>query len=133
MPEGAEVVRRDGPDDRERFGEGLLPSHRRALDDLVHCRTAALGGHLLQGEPWGQEHDAYHSCRHRRGPQCHRQDTAVWLAERRQELLPVPSFQVVVTLPQELHDLVRGHQKALYDRLRRAAAQALLNRALDPP
>jgi hypothetical protein len=46
MPAVAEVLRRDGPDDQERFGESFLPSHRRAMDDLVHCRTEALGGHL---------------------------------------------------------------------------------------
>ncbi len=132
MPEMAEVVRRDGPDERERFGEGLVPSHRRAMDDLIHCRTAAFGGHLLQGEHCGQEHDAYYSCRHRSGPTCHRSDTAVWLAERRQELLPVPDFQVVFTLPQELHELVRHHQKDLDDIWLRAAAQALLKLAMDP-
>jgi hypothetical protein len=132
MPEMAEVLRRYGPAYQERFGEGLLPSHRRAMDDLIHCRTETLGGHLLQCERCGQEHYAYHSCRNRSCPKCHRYDTAVWLAERRQELLPVPYFHVVFTLPQELHELVRRHQKDLYDILLRAAAQALLKLAMDP-
>jgi hypothetical protein len=113
MPEVGEVLRHDGPDYRERFGEGLWPSHRRAMDDLIHCRTEALGGHLLQCEPCGQAHYAYHSYRHRSCPKCHSYDTAGWLAEWRQELLPVPYFHVVLTLPQALHELVRRHQNDL--------------------
>jgi hypothetical protein len=132
MPEVADVLRRDGPDYRERFGEDLLPSHRRAMDDLIHCRTEALGGQLLPCERCSQEHDADHACRNRSCPTCHHQDTEAWLEERRQELLPVPYFHVVLTLPQELRELVRRHQKDLYDILRRAAAQSLIQLAADP-
>jgi hypothetical protein len=132
MPEVADVFRCYGPADQERFGADLLPSHRRAMDDISHCRTEALGGHLVPCDHGGQEHDAYHSCRNRSGPKCHHHDTEVWLAERRQELLPVPDFHVVLTLPQALHDLVRRHQKDLYDMWLRAAAQALITLAMDP-
>jgi hypothetical protein len=93
----------------------VRPSHRRAIDDLVHCRTEALGGHLWPCDHCGQEHDVYHSCRHRRGPTCQHLDTDVWLAARRQELLPVPYVPVVLTLPQELRALVCSNQKDLYD------------------
>jgi Putative transposase/Transposase zinc-binding domain len=132
MPEVADVLRRYGTDYRERFGEDLLPSHRRAMDDILRCRTEALGGQLLQCDHCGQEHYVYHSCRNRSGPKCHRLDTEAWLAERRQELLPVPYFHVVFTLPQELRVLVRRHQNDLYDILLRAAAQALIQLAADP-
>jgi Putative transposase/Transposase zinc-binding domain len=132
MPEVADVSRRYGPDYRERFGADLLPSHRRAMDDIIRCRTEALGGQLLQCERCGQEHYVYHSCRNRSCPKCHHQDTAAWLEERRQELLPVPYFHVVFTLPQELRELVRQNQKDLYDILLRAAAQSLLKLAADP-
>jgi hypothetical protein len=132
MPEGADVFRDYGPAYQERFGAALLPSHRRAMDDIIHCRTEALGGHLLQCDHCGQEHYAYHSCRNRSCPKCHRQATEVWLAARRQELLPVPSFPVVLPLPQELRELVRRHQKDLSDILLRAAAQALITLAEAP-
>jgi hypothetical protein len=132
MPEVADVLRRYGADYRERFGEDLLPSHRRAMDDILRCRTEALGGQLLQCEHCGQEHYVYHSCRNRSCPKCHRQDTEAWLAERRQELLPVPYFHVVFTVPQELGELIRSHQQELYDILLRAAAQALIQLAADP-
>jgi hypothetical protein len=132
MPEVADVFRYYGPAYQERFGADLLSSHRRAMDEIIHCRTEALGGHLWPCDHCGQEHDAYHSCRNRSCPKCHRHDTEVWLAERRQELLPVPYFHVVLTLPQELRELVRRHQKDLYDILLRAAAQALIPLAADP-
>jgi Putative transposase/Transposase zinc-binding domain len=80
----------------------------------------------------GQEHYVYHSCRNRSCPKCHRQDTEAWLAERRQELLPVPYFHVVFTVPQELGPLIRSHQQELYDILLRAAAHALITLAADP-
>jgi hypothetical protein len=132
MPEVADVFRRYGHDYLDRFGQDLLPSHRRAMADLSACRTEALGGQLLQCEHCGQEHYISHSCRNRSCPKCHLRDTEAWLEERRQELLPVPYFHVVLTLPQELHELVRRHQHDLYDILLRAAAQALIKLAADP-
>jgi hypothetical protein len=77
MPEVADVFRSYDPAYQERFGTDLLPSHRRALADLIHCWTAALGGQLLPCDHCGQEHYAYHSCRNRSCPKCHRQDTEV--------------------------------------------------------
>ena len=132
MPEVADVFRRYGPDYRARFGEDLLPSHRRAMDDIIHCRTEALGGHLLQCDHCGQEHYVYHSCRNRSCPTCHRLETEAWLEERRQELMPVPYFHVVFTVPQELRELIRRHQQDLYNILLRAAAQSLITLAGDP-
>jgi hypothetical protein len=132
MPAVAAVFRRDGPDYQARFGENLLPSHRRAMDDLIHCRTEALGGQLLQCEHCGQEHYVYHSCRNRRCPTCPRLETDAWLAARRQELLPVPYFHVVFTVPQELREIIRRHQHALDNILLRAAAQSLITLAADP-
>jgi site-specific recombinase XerD len=132
MPAVADVFRRDGPDDRARFGEHLLPSHRRAMAALIHGRTEAFGGHLWPCDHGGQEHDAYHACRHRRGPTSHHQDTEAWLEARRLELLPVPYCHAVLTLPHELGEVVRRHQQALDDSLLRAAAPALMTLAADP-
>jgi Transposase zinc-binding domain len=132
MPAGADVFRRSGGAYLERYGQDLLPSHRRAVDDMVHGRTEALGGHLLPCDHCGQAHYVDHACRNRSGPTCHRLDTEAWLAERRQARLPVPYFHVVFTLPQELRALVRSNQNDLDDSLLRAAAQALIKRAADP-
>jgi Putative transposase/Transposase zinc-binding domain len=132
LPEVADVFRCYGPADQERFGADLLPSHRRAMADLIRCRTEALGGQLLPWDHGGQEHYAYHSCRNRSGPKGHQHETEGWLAARRQELLPMPYFPVVLTLPQELRALVRRHQKDLDDIVRRAAAQARITLAAAP-
>src|SRR5919108_3627351 len=132
MPEMADVFRRYGRDYLDRFGQDLLPSHRHAIDDILRCRTEALGGQLLQCEHGGQEHYVYHSCRNRSCPKCHHLAPEAWREERRQELLPVPYFHVVFTVPQELGAIIRRHQQDLYDILLRAAARALMTLAMDP-
>jgi Putative transposase/Transposase zinc-binding domain len=132
MPELADVFQRYGGAYLDQFGADLLPSHRRAIEDILHCRTEVLGGHLLQCDHCGQEHYVYHSCRNRSCPKCHSQETEAWLQERRQELLPVPYFHVVFTVPHELGELIRRHQQDLYDLLLRAAAQSLMKLAADP-
>ena len=132
MGEVADIFRLHGARYLERFGERTLPSHRRALRDLQNCRTAALGGQLYVCDRCGREHYVYHSCRNRACPTCHRRDTEAWLAARRQELLPVPYFHVVFTLPDTLRDLVRRHQKTVYPILMKAAARALMKLAADP-
>jgi hypothetical protein len=132
VPEAVDIFRLYGARYLESFGQAVLPSHRRALRDLCTCRTAALGGQLYVCDHCGREHYVYHSCRNRACPKCQGRDTEAWLAARRQEILPVPYFHVVFTLPQELRDLVRQHQKAVYPILMKAAARALIKLAADP-
>ena len=132
MLELADVFRRHGAAYVERFGARMLPSHRRAIRDIVDCRTEVLGGHLYQCDKCAQKQFAYHSCRNRHCPKCHGHDTEKWLIKRRAELLPVPYFHLVFTLPKELHGAVRAHQHKLYDALCKAAAQALMELAKDP-
>ena len=132
MPELADIFRRYGPAYLQRFGEAILPSHRRAFQDIADCRTEALGGHVFVCDHCGHEQYAYHSCRNRSCPKCHKDDTEAWLEARRKELLPVPYFHVIFTLPQELRHCVRRHQKKLYAILMKAAAQAVVKLAADP-
>ena len=132
MPELADIFRRYGLAYLQRFGKAMLPSHRRAFQDIVACRTEALGGHVFVCDHCGHEQYAYHSCRNRSCPKCHKDDTEAWLEARRKELLSVPYFHVIFTLPQELRHCVRRHQKKLYAILMKAAAQALIKLAADP-
>src|SRR6266850_7023390 len=132
MPEVADMGRRDGRESRERCGPDLRPRHRRALAARLACRTEALGGQLWPCEHGGQAHDVYHACRHRRGPTGHHHETAAWRAERRQALVPVPSFHLVFTVPPALGEISRPHPQDLYGIVRRAAAQALITLAADP-
>jgi hypothetical protein len=132
MPELAEVFARYGPAYLERYGSALLPSHRRAMQDILRCRTEAMGGQVFRCNRCGHTHYVYHSCRNRSCPKCHGEQTRAWLAQRRQELLPVGYFHLVFTVPQELRACLRSRQTELYSLFMQAAAQATLQLAADP-
>jgi len=132
MLEVADVFRRYGEAYLKRFGRQMPPSHRRALDDILHCRTATMGGHVYACNRCGHQQFAYHSCKNRSCPKCQRGDAELWLDQRRQELLAVAYFHLVFTLPEELRPIVRRHQKTMYGLLMRAAAGSLMKLAADP-
>lgn len=132
MPELAEVFARYGPAYLEKYGPAILPSHRRAMQDILRCRTPELGGQVFCCDRCGCTHYVYHSCRNRSCPKCHHEQTQAWLAQRRQELLPIRYFHVVFTVPDALHACLRRRQTELYARLMEAAAQALRKLAADP-
>ena len=131
MVEVAEVFRRFAPGYLAAYGVAMLPSHRRAIADIMACRTAALGGHLWRCDSCAGEVFAYHSCKNRSCPKCHTQQTEAWLARRRAEMLPVPYFHVTVTVPEELRDTVRANQRDGYAALMKAAAEAIVELARD--
>jgi hypothetical protein len=131
VPELADIIRLHGDAYLERFGKDMLPSHRRALIDIRDCRTAAMGGQVYLCDHCGQEHYVYHSCRNRACPKCHGRQTHLWLEKRREELLPVPHFHVIFTVPAQLNEMLRSHQK-LYGLLMKAAAESVIQLAKDP-
>ena len=88
MLEVAEIIRLHGAAYLARFADRILPSHRRALRDLEACRTPALGGHVHQCDHCGRQVYAFHSCRNRHCPKCHRDQTDRWLTAQRARLLP---------------------------------------------
>ena len=124
--EVADVFRQFGPSYLEAFGDRLLPSHRRAIDDIRACRTAAMGGHVYRCDGCGQHFHVYHGCRNRSCPACHTHQTRQWLDARAVELLPCPYYHVTVTVPAQLRELLRGHQIDGYRLLMKAAADAVL-------
>jgi hypothetical protein len=128
----ADVVRQFGPAYLDRHGTSMLPSHRRALADIAECRTEALGGHLWRCSSCSAEVFSYHGCRNRSCPKCHTDQTRQWLEARTAELLPVPYFHVVVTIPEDLRDTMRRHQQDGYGLLMGAAATAIIELARDP-
>lgn len=132
MPDLAGIVREFGPEYFAHHGQRMLPSHVRAMRDLVACRTEILGGHLAQCDQCGHQHYSFHSCRNRSCPQCHSGDIARWLEKRQAELLPTPYFHVVFTIPDTLQAIIWSHQKRLYSALFKAAADALLSLTADP-
>jgi hypothetical protein len=132
MLEVADVFRRYGETYLQKFGSQMLPSHRRAFYDILHCRTPAMGGHLYRCDHCGYRQYTYHSCKNRSCPKCQTDETDNWLEQRRQELLAVPHFHLVFTLPKELHGILRQHQKKMYGVLLKAAAHSLMKLAADP-
>ena len=97
--EVAEVIRSCRDAFLQRYGAGLTPEQRRALDDLTACRTAALGGHVLECPGCGHQEVAYNSCGNRHCPKCQATAAARWLEAQAADLLETPYFHVVFTLP----------------------------------
>lgn len=99
---------------------------------ITACRTAALGGHLEACDGCGQRRHVYHSCRNRHCPQCQTRAKEAWLAARRREVLPVPYFHLVFTLPHALNGLVAVRPRALYELLFASVAATLAEFAASP-
>jgi hypothetical protein len=134
MVELADIFRRYGPDYIERFGARMLPSHHRALRDIVACRTEQMGGQLYCCENPDCEHFvyAYHSCGNRSCPKCGQDKTQRWIEKQHNLLLPTHYFLVTCTLPGELRPIARSNQKIVYDLLFKSSAAALQKLAKDP-
>jgi len=121
-------------------GNRFVDSHRqqlsyqqlKALRAIAQCRTAVLGGHVDDCPRCGHQAISYNSCRNRHCPKCQAQARQRWLAAREKELLGVPYFHVVFTLPHGLIPLCQRNPKVLYDLLFRASAAAMLEVAADP-
>ena len=120
------------------YGEDFRRQHRlsrpqlRAMRAIELCRTAALGGHLYECDECGVQKPCYNSCRNRHCPKCQALDKERWLEQRCQELLPVPYFHVVFTVPEELNPLALANPKWFYDLLFSSASKTLLEIAADP-
>ncbi len=106
----------------------------KVMSAIERCRTAELGGHVARCENGicGHTLIAYNSCRNRHCPKCQGAQARDWLADREAELLPVPYFHVVYTLPSELRDIAYQNKRVIYDILMRAAAETTLAIAADP-
>jgi len=132
MLEVSDVFRRFGADYLNAHGASMLPSHRRAIEDILDCRTAALGGQVWRCDACNAEVFSYHSCGNRSCPKCHTAQTRQWLEHRQAEMLPVPYFHITVTVPAELRAILRAHQRDGYAVLMRATACAIMELARDP-
>jgi predicted Zn-ribbon and HTH transcriptional regulator len=99
---------------------------QKAINAILQCRTAALGGHVDQCDQCGAKEISYNSCRNRHCPKCQTIKKLRWIKQREAELLPVPYFHVVFTLPHELNALVRSNQPLFYNLLFKAVSETLL-------
>lgn len=120
-----------------RFTETYLASHPvhlegiKAAKAIVNCRTAALGGHLDQCDSCDDVKISYNSCRNRNCPKCGNLKKEQWIMDRTSELLPVPYFHAVFTVPHQLNPLFLANPSLMYSILCKAASDTLAKLALD--
>ena len=127
-----DVVRLFGPALLAERGEAVTPAQRAALAVLGRCHTAALGGHVYRCDACATEHVAFNGCGSRLCPSCLGLRSAKWLQDRAAQLLPVPYFHVVFTVPEQIAALALGNKKSVYGILFQAASQTLQEIAADP-
>ena len=127
--EVADVVRVHGEEYIRRFR--TTAAERRVLAHIAACRTSALGGHVDRCDVCREERVSYNSCRDRHCPKCQGTARARWIERRLQQILPVPHFHVVFTLPAELNPLMLRNKRLLFGILFSAASSTLTTIAAD--
>src|SRR5271156_5088852 len=123
--EVADIFRRHGDAFRAIQGNRLSHDQRKVMAAIEACRTPALGGHVERCEDCGETRVANNSCRNRHCPKCQGLARLQWLADRRTELLPVPYFHVVFTVPAPIAAVALQNKALVYDILFKAAAETI--------
>jgi hypothetical protein len=130
--EVADIFRDHGPAWRQANAGHVSLPQLKVMSAIERCRTAALGGHVARCEKCSHTLIAYNSCRNRHCPKCQGAAAKEWLAEREAELLPVPYFHVVFTLPAEIAAIAYQNKAVIYELLFKASAEATLKIAATP-
>ena len=130
--EVADIFRRYGGAYREKHGASMSVAQRRAMSAIEVCRTAALGGHLERCDECDHERNCFNSCRDRHCPKCQSLARAQWIQDRQSELLDVPYFHVVFTVPEEIAAIACQNKKVVYSILFHTTAETLTTIASDP-
>src|SRR5580765_3448493 len=130
--EVADIFRGHGPAWRRANAGHVSLDQMKVMSAIERCRTAALGGHVLRCDDCAHTQIAYNSCRNRHCPKCQGAAARTWMEEREAELLPVPYFHVVYTLPAPIADIAYQNKAVVYDLLFKASAETTLTIAADP-
>jgi putative transposase/transposase-like zinc-binding protein len=130
--EVADIFRDHGPAWRRANAGHVSIGQLKVMSAIESCRTAALGGHVARCEKCAHTHIAYNSCRNRHCPKCQGAAAKEWLADREAELLPVPYYHVVFTLPAPISDIAYQNKAVIYAILFKVAAETLITIAADP-
>jgi hypothetical protein len=132
MLEVADIFRDHGAAWRKANAGHVSLDQLKVMSAIERCRTAALGGHVERCDDCSYTTIAYNSCRNRHCPKCQGAAAREWLAEREAELLPVPYFHVVFTLPARIASIAYQNKAVVYDLLFKASSEAVLTIAADP-
>jgi predicted Zn-ribbon and HTH transcriptional regulator len=130
--EVADIFRSHGPAWRRAHAGHVSLDQLKVMSAIERCRTAALGGHVARCADCAYTAIAYNSCRNRHCPKCQGAAAKDWLADREAELLPVPYYHVVFTLPAAIADIAYQNKAVLYDLLFKVSAETMLTIAADP-
>jgi putative transposase/transposase-like zinc-binding protein len=130
--EVADIFRDHGAAWRKANAGHVSLDQMKVISAIERCRTAALGGHVARCEGCAHTVIAYNSCRNRHCPKCQGTAAKKWLAAREADLLPVPYFHVVFTLPAAIADITYQNKVAIYDILFTASAETMTAIAADP-
>jgi Putative transposase/Transposase zinc-binding domain len=130
--EVADIFRDHGPAWRSANAGHVSLDQLKVMSAIERCRTAALGGHVARCEKCAHTLIAYNSCRNRHCPKCQGRAAKEWLAEREAELLPVPYFHVVFTVPARIGAIAYQNKAVIYDLLFKTSAETMLTIAADP-
>src|SRR4030088_469992 len=126
--EVADILRDHGSAWRRANAGHVSLDQLKVMSAIERCRTAALGGHVArcENDACGHTAIAYNSCRNRHCPKCQGAAAREWLATREAELLPVPYFHVVFSLPARIADIAYQNKATIYDILFKASAETLI-------
>jgi len=130
--EVADIFRAHGPAWRCAQAGHLSLGQLKVMSAIEQCRSAALGGHVLQCPACEHTQIAYNSCRNRHCPKCQASAARRWLEARQADLLPVDYYHVVFTLPAPIRDIAWYNKAVVYGLLFKAAAETLCTIAADP-
>ena len=130
--EVADIFRAHGPQWRSSRAGHLSLGQLKVMSAIEHCRSAALGGHVLQCRACDHIQIAYNSCRNRHCPKCQASAARRWLEARQADLLPVDYYHLVFTLPAPISDIAWYNKSVVYSILFKAAAETLCTIAGDP-
>jgi hypothetical protein len=126
----ADIFRQSGSGFRTRHALPL--AHLKVMRAIETCRTAALGGHVERCGHCAFERIAYNSCRNRHCPKCQTLAKEQWLERRKRDLLPIPYFHLVFTIPPAIAEIALQNKKTVFQILFRTSAETLLTIAADP-
>jgi hypothetical protein len=132
--EVADIFRRHGTAWRQANAGHISLGQMKVMSAIENCRTAALGGHVerCENDKCGYTRIAFNSCRVRHCPKCQGAAAKEWLAERESELLPVPYFHVLFSLPAPIAEVAYHNKAVIYDILFKASAETVITIAADP-
>jgi len=130
--EVADIFRGHGPAWRRANAGHVSLNQLKVMAAIENCRTAVLGGHVARCEDCSHTLIAYNSCRNRHCPKCQGAAAKEWLAGRAADLLPVPYYHVVFTLPAAIAAIAYQNKSVVYDLLFKTAAETLITIAADP-